>query len=148
MLWQTHAQTVRGVHSCLALYDNKMSRAAHGSAFESTFHTTSSVPIRHYARGQRSCLPDSVIVCRGRNPINIISPEMGRKERAACAMWHGVAFLLSASVRVPCSVGVVLNVLSTEGCGCKACLAFTEDPSHGEGRTWLRLISGIIRKEE
>ena len=46
--------------------------------------TTSSILIRHYARGQRS--PDSAIVCVGRNPIDTISPEMGLKERAACAL--------------------------------------------------------------
>ena len=29
MLWRTHAQTVRCVHSCLALYENKVSRTVH-----------------------------------------------------------------------------------------------------------------------
>ena len=38
MLWQTHAQTVRCVHSCPALYDNKVSREAHESAFEHNPH--------------------------------------------------------------------------------------------------------------
>ena len=75
MLWRNQAQTVRCVHSCPALHDNKVSRAVHRSAFESTFRTTSSVPICHYTHGQRS--PDSAIVCTGRNPIDIISPEMG-----------------------------------------------------------------------
>ena len=74
-LWRTPAQTVRCVHLCPALHDNKVLRVAHGSAFESTFHTTYSVLIRHYARGQHS--PDSAIMCTGRNLIDIIRPEMG-----------------------------------------------------------------------
>ena len=81
------------------------------------------------------------------------------------ATWCGVAFLLSALVRVPCSVGVVLGgfpihlveittacafgrLFSLEGWGCNACLAFAEDPPHSEGCTWLRFTSGVIRKEE
>ena len=98
MLWRTHAHTVRCVHSCPALHDNKVSWAVHlwpalydnkvasGARVCLRARSIQCAWIRHYARGQRSRLPDSAIMCMGRNPIDIISPEMGRKKRVACAL--------------------------------------------------------------
>ena len=125
MFWQTHAQTVRCVHSCPALYDNKVSRAVHscpalydnsrerrtGLPLRAHFRT-SSVPIRHYARGQRS--PDSAIVCVGRNPIDTISPEMGLKEHAACALHTRIP----RNVAWGCLSIIGLGTCSVQ-CGCR-----------------------------
>jgi len=117
-----------------------------------------------------------ILLACARGEHQYVSEIQVEKERAAFYLahsypaQHGVESPLSASVRVSCSVGVVLAafpvlwktpsggnyrcecvwqaVFCMEGCGCSVCLAFAEDPSHSAGRTWLRFTSGIIRKEE
>ena len=53
-----------------------------------------------------------------------------RGPRAGC-----VSCPLGGNYRCAC---IWQAVFSTEGWGYNACLAFAEDPSHSEGRTWLR----------
>ena len=100
MLWRTHAQTVRCVHSCPALYDNKVSRAVHGSAFEHIPYSVRGSAMTHVASA-RVC--SILLSCARAKPDRYNWSRNGWK--SSCRPYHAqrgvvVVLLLPASDNV------------------------------------------------